>query len=264
MPPPPSFLAWQDDYIRQHYPTGNTVEIAAHLGRTPQRIRTRANELGVAKSPGSKAKRQGMFTPALDDVLRRLYAEHTNAELSERLGLPRKAIAKRGNDLGLRKSHAILSHTSRAAMLRAGPRPGQFSKGFSPWNKGLKGYSVTLARGHFKPGNLPPTHVPVGTERWTTPPKSKPHAPRYLKRKVAEPNVWKFAHHIAWEQHHGPIPRGHIVVFLDGDTANADPANLTCIPRSDLGVANGAGIPYHLAGAYRALSELQKAIKDKT
>lgn len=263
MPPPPSFLPWQDDYIRQHYPTGSTAEIAAHLGRNPQRIRTRAHELGVAKAPGAKAKRAGQFTPALDDRLRQIYHLHTNAEIAHMLGLPRHIVADRAMVLGLRKPKALISRAASEALLRTGPRPGQFQKGLVPWNKGLKGYSVTLARGHYRPGTRAPTWVPVGTERWTTPPASKPDAPIYLKRKVAEPNVWRMAHHIVWEQRHGQIPKGHIVVFLDGDTSNFDPANLACIDRSTLGVANGAGVPYHLAGAYRALAELQQAIKDQ-
>lgn len=263
MPPPSSFAPWQDDYIRQHYPTGRTSDIAAHLGRDQQRIRTRAHELGVSKAPGAKAKRVGFFTPDMDAVLRAMYADHTNAEIAERMGLPRQRIADRAMDLGLKKTRATKSRTASETMLRMGPRPGQFEKGLVPWNKGRGGYSVKTGWMHFKPGNKPPTWVPVGTERWTSPPKSNPGAARYLKRKVADPNVWRFAHHIAWEQHHGPIPNGGIVVFLDGDTANLAIDNLHCIDRTLLGVANGAGIPYHLAGAYRALAELQQALKDK-
>lgn len=264
MPSPPSFLPWQDDYIRQHYPTGNTREIAEHLGRDPQRIRTRAHELGVAKAPGAKAKRIGQFTPEMDDQLRQIYHLHTNAEIAQMMGLQRVVVADRAVVLGLRKPKELLSRTISEALLRAGKRPGQFKKGLVPWNKGVKGYSVAMGRGHFKPGNRPPTWVPVGTERWTTPPKAKPDAPRYIKRKVAEPNVWRLVHRITWEQHYGPIPRGHIVVFRDSDSSNCAPANLACIPRSDLGVANGAGIPYHFTGVYRALVGLQKAIKDNT
>ena len=34
-----------------------------------------------------------------------------------------------------------------------------------------------------------------------------------------------------WTQEHGPVPDGHVVVQLDGDPANCDPANLDCVPR---------------------------------
>ena len=253
---------WQCDYLREHYPHGNTNAIAAHLGFNPQRIRTKANELGVTKAPGAKAKRIGKFTPQMDDALREHYATKTNAELAEMLGMERVEVAHRAMVLGLRKTTETKGRTVREALLRAGPRQGQFKSGNVPWNKGIKGYSVELGRSHFKPGSIPPTHVPVGTERWTTPPKSKPDAPRYLRRKVAEPNVWMKVHHIVWEAHHGPIPDGHVVVFRDGNTANIEIENLHCLPRGELGMANGACVPYHLTDAYRLMRELQKTIED--
>ena len=262
MPKRPVFLPWEDDYIRQHYPMGSTREIAEHLGRDPQRIRTRAYELGVSKAPGAKAKRIGLFTPEMDDQLRQIYHLHTNAEIAQMMGLKRGEVADRAVVLGLRKPKELLSRTISEALYRTGRRPGQFQKGLVPWNKGLTGYSVALGRSHFKPGSIPPTHVPVGTERWTTPPKSKPDAPRYLRRKVAEPNVWMKVHHIVWEAHNGQIPDGHVVVFRDGNTANIEIENLHCLPRGELGMANGACVPYHLTDAYRLMRELQKTIED--
>ena len=55
----------------------------------------------------------------------------------------------------------------------------------------------------------------------------------YLRRKVAEPNAWKFVHIIVWEAAHGPVPPGHIVRFVDGNTTNITPGNLVCITRSE-------------------------------
>lgn len=262
MPPTSQWQEWQCEYLRENYPHGNTNAIAAHLGFPPQRIRTKANELGVAKAPGAKAKRTGKFTPQMDDALREHYATKTNAEIAEMLGMKRIEVAHRAMTLGLRKTKETKGRTVREIMLRMGPRQGQFQPGIVPWNKGLKGYSVELGRSHYKPGNVPPTHVPVGTERWTATPKSKPDAPRYLRRKVAEPNVWKMVHHIVWEAHNGPIPDGHVVVFIDGDTANIEIENLYCLPRTSLGIANGARVPYHLTDAYRLMCELQQTIED--
>ena len=55
---PLTFEPWEDNYIRAHYPHENTREIAEHLGRKPQRIRTRAHEIGVAKAPGQRRHHQ--------------------------------------------------------------------------------------------------------------------------------------------------------------------------------------------------------------
>lgn len=44
-----------------------------------------------------------------------------------------------------------------------------------------------------------------------------------------------FAHLLAWEMKHGrKVPASHVVVNLDGDYTNLDPANLYCLPRAEL------------------------------
>lgn len=44
--------------------------------------------------------------------------------------------------------------------------------------------------------------------------------------------IWEYKHRQIWEQHYGPIPKDHIVIFLDGNKKNCDISNLQCIPRS--------------------------------
>ena len=34
-----------------------------------------------------------------------------------------------------------------------------------------------------------------------------------------------------WEQANGPIPKGHVVILLDGDPMNCELGNLECVPR---------------------------------
>lgn len=42
---------------------------------------------------------------------------------------------------------------------------------------------------------------------------------------------WKLKHHFIYERHHGPVPDGYLVVFLDGNRSNFDPDNLMALPR---------------------------------
>ena len=42
---------------------------------------------------------------------------------------------------------------------------------------------------------------------------------------------WQQKHRVIYENAHGPIPEGHLVVFLDGDRNNFDLDNLYCCPR---------------------------------
>ena len=105
-------------------------------------------------------------------------------------------------------------------------RNGQFVKGNIPPNKGKKGYHAPGSeKSWFKKGNVPKNHKPVGSERID--PKNG-----YVYVKVAEPQKWKMKHRIVWENAYGPIPKDHVVVFLDGDKTNFSLDNLKCISRS--------------------------------
>ena len=41
-------------------------------------------------------------------------------------------------------------------------------------------------------------------------------------------------HVFVWEQHNGKVPKGHVVIFLDGNTLNTDISNLALISRNEL------------------------------
>lgn len=39
-------------------------------------------------------------------------------------------------------------------------------------------------------------------------------------------NKWRTQHHVIWEQHHGPVPKGYALTFIDGNKQNTDIGNL--------------------------------------
>ena len=112
---------------------------------------------------------------------------------------------------------------------------GHFKKGFTPWNKGLKGY-IGANKTSFKKGTIPPNQVPVGTESFMK--------GGYIKVKVADPNKWKLKHRLIYESHHGEIPKGHSVIFADGNIYNYDIDNLIAVSRSELLVINNNKLIY--------------------
>ena len=59
--------------------------------------------------------------------------------------------------------------------------------------------------------------------------RDHPVTPR-LRRRDSNRN-WIFLHRLVWQDHHGPIPPDHVVVFIDGDNSNVDISNLDCVPR---------------------------------
>ena len=108
---------------------------------------------------------------------------------------------------------------------------GRFTKGHVPVNKGTKGlFNAGGNKTSFKKGQLPPTTDPIGTEKML--------ADGYVWVKVNNlPKVrkvvnWKQKHVLIWEQANGPVPKDHIVIFLDGDRENFNLDNLKCISRA--------------------------------
>lgn len=55
---------------------------------------------------------------------------------------------------------------------------------------------------------------------------------------------WVHKRRWVWEQENGPIPEGHVVVHLDGDTMNCELENLECVPRRVLVFLNKHGPAY--------------------
>ena len=92
-----------------------------------------------------------------------------------------------------------------------------------------KGEHFSLAT-EFKPGQMPVTYLPVGTE------KIKDDG--YVWVKVADPRTWKQKHRLIWEEAHGPVPDGYCLVFADRNKLNITLDNLLLIERRQLLILN--------------------------
>ena len=130
------------------------------------------------------------------------------------------AIAELKNRLGVKSF--IDCHFNKG--IRHSPAT-EFKKGNVPINKGTKGMFPNAGGAtRFKKGHRPANWKPVGSERC--------NVYGYWEVKVAEPRKWKQKHVLLWEQEHGPVPKGHIVIFLDGDKNNLTLENLAMISRA--------------------------------
>ena len=112
---------------------------------------------------------------------------------------------------------------------------GQFEKGHEPYNKGQKRPNYPgMQRTQFTPGHMPHNHRPVGSERVND--------DGYRERKIAEPKTWRAVHVLNWEAVHGPVPKGHTVLFKDGNKSHTEVDNLMLVSRGDLAVMNKRGL----------------------
>lgn len=116
----------------------------------------------------------------------------------------------------------------------------RFKKGSTPLNKNRpKTYLSPKAQEkcqdtYFKKGHLPANTAPLGTER---------ESGGYMQVKVSEKRNdskknWRLKHHLIYEKEIGLIPKGWVVIFIDGDRHNFDPTNLMAVPKRAVSVFN--------------------------
>lgn len=112
-------------------------------------------------------------------------------------------------------------------------RTGRFPKGNIPVNKGTHPPTVgRMGETQFKKGHLPHNTKPLGYERISK--------DGYIEIKINEnpdknkgEKFFKAKHHIVWEKVNGKIPKGYIVIFLDGNPLNCAIENLALISRAE-------------------------------
>lgn len=140
---------------------------------------------------------------------------------------------------------------------------GRFKPGTTPPNKGKKGYCAPgCEKSWFQKGHEPNNHLPVGSEVMRT--------DGYLQVKIAEPNIWKLKHILVWEKANGPVPKGSVVLFLDGNHENTSLENLMLITRAELArlnqrnlIRDDADLTKSGVLVARLISEIGKAKKKK-
>ena len=149
------------------------------------------------------------------------YPHQPTAELAARLGCSVPALYNKATSLGLKKSAAALARETPHKILRANTHPrivaSQFKPGQPAWNKGMKGLDIGGKATRFKPGQRPHTAQPIGSYRL--------NKDGHLQQKVSDTpgnnsKRWRSVAEVVWCAAHGPLPKGHMVVFKPGRFTN--------------------------------------------
>lgn len=115
------------------------------------------------------------------------------------------------------------------------PNATSFKKGQVSYNKGKKGLRIPGSeKGWFEKGHKPKNWQPVGTETV--------RKGGYVWVKVAEPKLWRQKRRVVWEQHNGPIPRGHKIIYKDQNRQNTDISNLMLVTDAQLAMMKTKGL----------------------
>jgi hypothetical protein len=219
----------QLDWLRSGYRAWRVPELTERFNavfgadRTQEKIKSclQNHRMPSGRKRGfAKGERPRSWTP---DKLAWLREHRASGEIGE--------ITKRLNDrFGWNATQIMVANACSRHGISAATS-GRYGKRNRPWNLGMKGYSAGGDRTRFAAGHRPHTEMPVGAY--------KQDAEGYWYCKVSDAEVfpnahknWAAVHRLTWEGIHGPIPRGHVVVLLDGDQGNClDAENLACISR---------------------------------
>lgn len=163
-----------------------------------------------------------LFTPDQNEFIKRNVSGRGNTELLD-------MINKRFN---LKITLIQLKTYKKNHKLSSG-LDGQFKPGHIPGNKGRKGVDGWEPT-QFKRGHRPHNYMPVGTECVK--------GDGYIWVKIADPGKWKQKHLLIWEKQNGPVPKGHKVIFGDGDRQNLDLSNLILVTNKQMAVMNRKGL----------------------
>lgn len=193
------------------------------------------------------------FTPEQDKYLIENIPTKSYKQLAKEIGRGANVTLKRLHELG--QSEVLLKKSYKS----------RFVKGMVPTNKGvpitewMSPESIEKCKAsRFKKGQIPHNAYPDGTE-FIRDYKGVP----YWMIKVPGIKKLQFKHRYLWEQKHGPIPKGYILRFKDGNTLNIDLDNLMMITRTENLVRNSKFCPAEeLIPTTIKLIQLNKLIKN--
>jgi len=201
------------------------------------------------------------WTEDEDKILIELYPNNLTKIIAEKVNKSVNAVYTRAHLLGLKKTEEFIKIALQreAVKLRELGQKTRFVKGIVPHNKGKKmseeqytAISKTMfAKGH-DPHNIKyDGHIRVCK-------KDGYHYVRIARAKY----VLKHRH--IYEQHHGPIPKDMIIIFVDGNKLNFDITNLQAITRQEHAKRNRVhDYPEELKQLIKLKNKLKTKINEK-
>jgi hypothetical protein len=196
----------------------------------------------------------------MNDIIRQRYPFEPTKKIADDLGLSESSVYNRAWSMGIKKDPVYLRSTQFPPGYLGG-KATQFQKGQAPPNKGQKmskDLYQKVAKTMFKKGNKPMNTQPIGTIHQ----RSDKSGKMYLYIKLADSN-WQLLNRYTWEQYHGPIPKGLIVAYKDGNYLNNDIDNLMLLTKKENMARNTIQrFPVELQNLIKINCKLNKKIKN--
>lgn len=182
-------------------------------------------------------KNRTIWTTEMDMILKEKYPNHTAKDIAKSLGISADAVYNRAYFLGLKKDKEFIRETARKKFQdNENAKKTMFKKGLIPYNKGKKQSEYMSAEAiernkatHFKKGHIPANTKYDGAERV--------NKYGYIEIRIRQ-GKYVLKHRKIWEEYHGEIPKGHIIIFKDNNPKNCVIENLEMISRAENAIRN--------------------------
>ena len=159
-----------------------------------------------------------------------LYPNNSSKYIAELLGVTISKVYNTAWAANVKKSAEYMLTPASGRIIEPSV-PNQFKPGHTPHNKGKQMDAEIyekVAPTMFKKGNKPHNTKPVGTINVRLDSQNRPY--QYIKIKDSH---WELLQRYVWTKAHGEIPRGSVVIFLDGNYLNCELTNLKVITRKE-------------------------------
>lgn len=192
-------------------------------------------------------------------ILTKLYPHHYTIEVAKVLDRTEKSIYSQAKLQGIKKSDEFMAMEMQrqADRLKVVGKQHQFHSAQVPHNKGKKMSAAVYQKSSatmFKKGSMPHNVKHDGYERISK--------DGYVEVRVAL-GKFKFKHRMLWEEHHGAIAPGTIIIFKDGNKQNICIENLQAITRKENVLRNSImRYPPELRQTIKLVHKLKKVINE--
>ena len=166
----------------------------------------------------------------LNSIIKQRYPFEPTKKIADDLGLSESSVYNKAHAMGIKKDPKYLRSTQFPSGYLGG-KATQFQKGHVPANKGQKMSKEVykkVAHTMFKKGSKPMNTEPIGTIHQRKDTGGKMY--QYIK--LSDSN-WQLLNRYTWEMHNGPIPKGMIIVYKDGNYLNNYINNLLMITKKE-------------------------------
>jgi hypothetical protein len=159
-----------------------------------------------------------------------LYPHHSSKYIAKLLGVTISKVYNTAWGAKVKKSAEYMLTPASGRIIEPSI-PNQFKPGHTPHNKGKQMDAEIyekVAPTMFKKGNKPYNTKPNGTINLRADKTGRFY--QYIKIKDCH---WELLQRYVWTQANGEIPRGSVVIFLDGNYLNCELSNLQVITRKE-------------------------------